>query len=238
MSSFAAVSLEPPLVSFCAGARLITWQRMRHAGRAPSTSSGRDTAASRGAPRPPARTASQNPTSCAMPSRRSSATSRPSMRPATTGSSSGASAGCGCPPTPSRSSTSRAASATSSPTDAGRELRRGSAPLTRSPQRRAARCRFASSSATLVPSPTLTDVARQLASSAPRPDSCDRSRAQRAESSRQRRRPGLRELLSAAAALVAIGSVRRERASASNGSPDCSRPTPPAACSGAACTPT
>jgi 3-hydroxy-9,10-secoandrosta-1,3,5(10)-triene-9,17-dione monooxygenase reductase component len=33
VSSFAAVSLEPPLVSFCAGRASITWQRMRHAGR-------------------------------------------------------------------------------------------------------------------------------------------------------------------------------------------------------------
>ena len=33
VSSFAAVSLQPPLVSFCAGRTSITWQRMRHAGR-------------------------------------------------------------------------------------------------------------------------------------------------------------------------------------------------------------
>jgi len=33
VSSFAAVSLQPPLVSFCAGRASITWQRMRHAGR-------------------------------------------------------------------------------------------------------------------------------------------------------------------------------------------------------------
>src|SRR4029453_18129300 len=33
VSSFAAVSLQPPLVSFCAGRGSITWQRMRHAGR-------------------------------------------------------------------------------------------------------------------------------------------------------------------------------------------------------------
>jgi 3-hydroxy-9,10-secoandrosta-1,3,5(10)-triene-9,17-dione monooxygenase reductase component len=32
VSSFAAVSLQPPLVSFCAGRASITWQRMRHAG--------------------------------------------------------------------------------------------------------------------------------------------------------------------------------------------------------------
>jgi 3-hydroxy-9,10-secoandrosta-1,3,5(10)-triene-9,17-dione monooxygenase reductase component len=32
VSSFAAVSLDPPLVSFCAGRASITWQRMRHAG--------------------------------------------------------------------------------------------------------------------------------------------------------------------------------------------------------------
>ena len=32
VSSFAAVSLQPPLVSFCAGRTSITWQRMRHAG--------------------------------------------------------------------------------------------------------------------------------------------------------------------------------------------------------------
>ena len=32
VSSFAAVSLEPPLISFCAGRSSITWQRMRHAG--------------------------------------------------------------------------------------------------------------------------------------------------------------------------------------------------------------
>jgi 3-hydroxy-9,10-secoandrosta-1,3,5(10)-triene-9,17-dione monooxygenase reductase component len=30
VSSFAAVSLQPPLVSFCAGRASITWQRMRH----------------------------------------------------------------------------------------------------------------------------------------------------------------------------------------------------------------
>ena len=33
VSSFAAVSLEPPLVSFCPSRDSITWQRMRHAGR-------------------------------------------------------------------------------------------------------------------------------------------------------------------------------------------------------------
>jgi 3-hydroxy-9,10-secoandrosta-1,3,5(10)-triene-9,17-dione monooxygenase reductase component len=33
VSSFAAVSLRPPLVSFCAGRSSLTWQRMRHAGR-------------------------------------------------------------------------------------------------------------------------------------------------------------------------------------------------------------
>jgi flavin reductase (DIM6/NTAB) family NADH-FMN oxidoreductase RutF len=33
VSSFAAVSLEPPLVSFCAGRASLTWQRMRRAGR-------------------------------------------------------------------------------------------------------------------------------------------------------------------------------------------------------------
>ena len=33
VSSFAAVSLEPPLVSFCAARASMTWQRMRHAGR-------------------------------------------------------------------------------------------------------------------------------------------------------------------------------------------------------------
>jgi 3-hydroxy-9,10-secoandrosta-1,3,5(10)-triene-9,17-dione monooxygenase reductase component len=33
VSSFAAVSLQPPLVSFCAGRSSLTWQRMRHAGR-------------------------------------------------------------------------------------------------------------------------------------------------------------------------------------------------------------
>jgi len=33
VSSFAAVSLEPPLVSFCPSRHSITWQRMRHAGR-------------------------------------------------------------------------------------------------------------------------------------------------------------------------------------------------------------
>jgi 3-hydroxy-9,10-secoandrosta-1,3,5(10)-triene-9,17-dione monooxygenase reductase component len=33
VSSFAAVSLQPPLVSFCAGRSSITWQRMRRAGR-------------------------------------------------------------------------------------------------------------------------------------------------------------------------------------------------------------
>ena len=33
VSSFAAVSLQPPLVSFCAGRASITWQRMRHTGR-------------------------------------------------------------------------------------------------------------------------------------------------------------------------------------------------------------
>jgi 3-hydroxy-9,10-secoandrosta-1,3,5(10)-triene-9,17-dione monooxygenase reductase component len=33
VSSFAAVSLRPPLVSFCAGRASITWQRMRHARR-------------------------------------------------------------------------------------------------------------------------------------------------------------------------------------------------------------
>ena len=33
VSSFAAVSLRPPLVSFCASRDSITWQRMRHAGR-------------------------------------------------------------------------------------------------------------------------------------------------------------------------------------------------------------
>jgi 3-hydroxy-9,10-secoandrosta-1,3,5(10)-triene-9,17-dione monooxygenase reductase component len=33
VSSFAAVSLRPPLVSFCASRESITWQRMRHAGR-------------------------------------------------------------------------------------------------------------------------------------------------------------------------------------------------------------
>jgi 3-hydroxy-9,10-secoandrosta-1,3,5(10)-triene-9,17-dione monooxygenase reductase component len=33
VSSFAAVSLQPPLVSFCAGRASITWQRMRHARR-------------------------------------------------------------------------------------------------------------------------------------------------------------------------------------------------------------
>ena len=33
VSSFAAVSLQPPMVSFCAGRGSITWQRMRGAGR-------------------------------------------------------------------------------------------------------------------------------------------------------------------------------------------------------------
>ena len=33
VSSFAAVSLEPPLVSFCPSRHSITWQRMRRAGR-------------------------------------------------------------------------------------------------------------------------------------------------------------------------------------------------------------
>jgi 3-hydroxy-9,10-secoandrosta-1,3,5(10)-triene-9,17-dione monooxygenase reductase component len=33
VSSFAAVSLQPPLVSFCAGRASMTWQRMRHTGR-------------------------------------------------------------------------------------------------------------------------------------------------------------------------------------------------------------
>ena len=33
VSSFAAVSLRPPLVSFCPRRESITWQRMRHAGR-------------------------------------------------------------------------------------------------------------------------------------------------------------------------------------------------------------
>jgi 3-hydroxy-9,10-secoandrosta-1,3,5(10)-triene-9,17-dione monooxygenase reductase component len=33
VSSFAAVSLDPPLVSFCPSRRSLTWQRMRHAGR-------------------------------------------------------------------------------------------------------------------------------------------------------------------------------------------------------------
>src|SRR5437764_1255121 len=33
VSSFAAVSLAPPLVSFCPSRGSITWQRMRHAGR-------------------------------------------------------------------------------------------------------------------------------------------------------------------------------------------------------------
>ena len=33
VSSFAAVSLQPPLVSFCPSRHSITWQRMRHAGR-------------------------------------------------------------------------------------------------------------------------------------------------------------------------------------------------------------
>jgi flavin reductase (DIM6/NTAB) family NADH-FMN oxidoreductase RutF len=32
VSSFAAVSLQPPLVSFCPSRDSITWQRMRHAG--------------------------------------------------------------------------------------------------------------------------------------------------------------------------------------------------------------
>src|ERR1700748_974172 len=33
VSSFAAVSLRPPLVSFCPARDSLTWQRMRHAGR-------------------------------------------------------------------------------------------------------------------------------------------------------------------------------------------------------------
>jgi 3-hydroxy-9,10-secoandrosta-1,3,5(10)-triene-9,17-dione monooxygenase reductase component len=33
VSSFAAVSLQPPLVSFCVGRGSMTWQRMRRAGR-------------------------------------------------------------------------------------------------------------------------------------------------------------------------------------------------------------
>ena len=33
VSSFAAVSLRPPLVSFCPSRESITWRRMRHAGR-------------------------------------------------------------------------------------------------------------------------------------------------------------------------------------------------------------
>jgi flavin reductase (DIM6/NTAB) family NADH-FMN oxidoreductase RutF len=33
VSSFAAVSLEPALVSFCPSRTSVTWQRMRHAGR-------------------------------------------------------------------------------------------------------------------------------------------------------------------------------------------------------------
>ena len=33
VSSFAAVSLQPPLVSFCPSRSSLTWQRMRHAGR-------------------------------------------------------------------------------------------------------------------------------------------------------------------------------------------------------------
>jgi 3-hydroxy-9,10-secoandrosta-1,3,5(10)-triene-9,17-dione monooxygenase reductase component len=33
VSSFAAVSLAPPLVSFCPSRDSLTWQRMRHAGR-------------------------------------------------------------------------------------------------------------------------------------------------------------------------------------------------------------
>jgi 3-hydroxy-9,10-secoandrosta-1,3,5(10)-triene-9,17-dione monooxygenase reductase component len=33
VSSFSAVSLQPPLISFCPSRRSITWQRMRHAGR-------------------------------------------------------------------------------------------------------------------------------------------------------------------------------------------------------------
>src|ERR671922_290470 len=35
VSSFAAVSLRPPLVSFCPSRDSITWQRMRRAGRSP-----------------------------------------------------------------------------------------------------------------------------------------------------------------------------------------------------------
>jgi flavin reductase (DIM6/NTAB) family NADH-FMN oxidoreductase RutF len=33
VSSFAAVSLRPPLISFCPSRESVTWQRMRHAGR-------------------------------------------------------------------------------------------------------------------------------------------------------------------------------------------------------------
>src|ERR671926_383602 len=33
VSSFAAVSLQPPLISFCPSRDSLTWQRMRHAGR-------------------------------------------------------------------------------------------------------------------------------------------------------------------------------------------------------------
>jgi flavin reductase (DIM6/NTAB) family NADH-FMN oxidoreductase RutF len=118
VSSFAAVSLQPPLVSFCPSRHSITWQRMRHTGRCTINVLGaRHGNFARRAAAPGADRFAE-PDVIAMRSRRSNAISPPSIQPEITGSSSAVSAGSGSPPTANRSCTSPAASATSNPTDA------------------------------------------------------------------------------------------------------------------------
>ena len=102
VSSFAAVSLEPPLVSFCPSHRSLTWQRMRHAGRWTVNVLGAGHGEFARLAAAPGVDRFAEPDVVPTRSRRWTASSRRSTRPATTGSSSAGSAGCGSLPTADR----------------------------------------------------------------------------------------------------------------------------------------